>query len=45
MPVAVRLRRRARVEALERARIEAPLVALAALEPSYYWGNNGEIAA
>jgi len=33
MPIAVRLRRQARLELQERARIEEPLAALAAIEP------------
>lgn len=45
MPVAVRLRRRARVEALERARLEAPLVTLAGLEPSRLWDRHQDAAA
>jgi chemotaxis protein MotA len=34
MPIAVRLRRQARLEMQERARIEEPLVAIAAIEPA-----------
>ena len=43
LPIAARLRRQARHEALARARIEAPLMALAALEPVR--ANLHEIAA
>lgn len=44
MPIAVRLRRHARIEAQERARIEAPLVALASIEPAIRT-NISELAA
>jgi chemotaxis protein MotA len=36
MPIAVRLRRRSRQEAQERARLEEPMIAIAAIEPAIH---------